>query len=141
LFYVRELFRIIDRLKHAGTSIVYISHFLEEVFQVADRVTVMRDGKVVAVHQVEDLDRRELVRLMLGRDIQSGDKVRVPSAADKAGMGEAVLSVDGLSCNGKLEGISFKLHPEPQLMIIGYGSSIGSSNERISKPFQARTNM
>ncbi len=125
-----ELFRIIDRLKHAGTSIVYISHFLEEVFQVADRVTVMRDGKVVAVHQVEDLDRRELVRLMLGRDIQSGDKVRVPSAADKAGMGEAVLSVDGLSRNGKFEGISFKLHRGE---VLGIAGLVGSGRTDLAR--------
>ena len=68
---VEHLFTIIGRLRGEGSGIVYISHRLEEVFAVADRVTVLRDGEIVATMPRADVDRGELIRLMVGRELQA----------------------------------------------------------------------
>ena len=64
------LFEVVRRLRDRGVTVIYISHRLEEVFKLADRVTVLRDGRVVGTHNVADVDRDALVRLMVGRDVQ-----------------------------------------------------------------------
>jgi len=66
---VDHLFAVITRLRGEGTGVVYISHRLEEVFTVADRITVLRDGEVIATSPRADLDRAELIRLMVGREL------------------------------------------------------------------------
>ncbi|OLC49806.1 MAG: D-xylose ABC transporter ATP-binding protein [Acidobacteria bacterium 13_1_40CM_65_14] len=66
---VDYLFAVITRLRGEGTGVVYISHRLEEVFTVADRITVLRDGEVIATSPRADLDRAELIRLMVGREL------------------------------------------------------------------------
>lgn len=108
-----ELFGIIRRLRGNGTGIVYISHFLDEVFAVADRVTVLRDGRVVHTGRASDLTRRDLIRLMLGRDVEaanSGEAERALSDRHREqGPGGEALRVEGLSCPGKFEDVSFTL--------------------------------
>jgi ABC-type sugar transport system ATPase subunit len=69
-----RLFAILRRLREGGTSLVYISHRLEEVFALADRVTVLRDGRRVATHEVADVDGERIVRDMVGRDVVRFDR-------------------------------------------------------------------
>ena len=66
---VEMLFRIIERLKNGGLAIVYISHHLPEIFRVADRVTVLRDGKLIGTEPVQDVTREEVVQMMVGQSI------------------------------------------------------------------------
>lgn len=66
---VELLFRIIERLKNEGLAIVYISHHLPEVFRIADRVTVLRDGKKIATKPVEEVSRQEVVQMMVGKSV------------------------------------------------------------------------
>jgi rhamnose transport system ATP-binding protein len=68
---VERLFAVINRLRDEGVGIVYISHRLEEIVQVADRVTVLRDGETVATRERAQLDRNELIQLMVGREISA----------------------------------------------------------------------
>ena len=68
---VERLFRVIGALRSEGAGIIYISHRLDEVAVIADRVTVLRDGQTIATRDVRDVDRAELVRLMVGRDIHA----------------------------------------------------------------------
>ena len=65
-----RLFELIGRLKKQGLAIVYISHFLEEVHRIADRITVLRDGKVVETRPVGDITEKDIVRMMVGREVQ-----------------------------------------------------------------------
>lgn len=87
---VERLFRLIRRLADRRLSVIYISHFLEEVFEVADTYTVLRDGRSVGEGRIEDASVREIVRLMVGRDIQE----MFPRS--KRVKGEVVLEVAGL---------------------------------------------
>lgn len=68
---LRRLFQIIRGLRERGVGIVYISHRLEEIFEIGDRVTVLRDGKVVGTHAVGEVDEARLVRMMIGRELEA----------------------------------------------------------------------
>ncbi|HKB13203.1 MAG TPA: sugar ABC transporter ATP-binding protein [Vicinamibacterales bacterium] len=83
---IEHLLEVVGRLRAQGTGIVYISHKLEEIFAIADRVTVLRDGQSIATRPRSDLDRAELVRLMVGRDPTALYGVRhVPGMPDPPG--------------------------------------------------------
>ncbi|MFM8321901.1 MAG: ATP-binding cassette domain-containing protein, partial [Chloroflexota bacterium] len=67
---VEHMFEIIQRLRQNGISIIYISHRLEEVFRISDRVSVMRDGRYLATKRTKDTNRQELINLMVGRELK-----------------------------------------------------------------------
>jgi len=86
-----QLFDVIDRLRAQGAGIVYISHRLEEIFGIADRITVLRDGQTIATAARTDVTRGDLIRLMVGRELASVfPKREVP-------LGDAVLELRGLT--------------------------------------------
>jgi rhamnose transport system ATP-binding protein len=68
---VASLFQVIARLRSEGVGVIYISHRLEEIAEVADRVTVLRDGETIATKRMEEVDRAELIRMMVGRELGS----------------------------------------------------------------------
>jgi rhamnose transport system ATP-binding protein len=68
---VESLFRVIARLRSEGVGVIYISHRLEEISAVADRVTVLRDGESIATKRIDEVDRAELIRMMVGRELES----------------------------------------------------------------------
>jgi ABC-type sugar transport system ATPase subunit len=84
------LFRIVKRLRDAGLLILYVSHRLEEVFSLADRVTVLRDGKCITTRDVSGLSRRELVRVMVGHDVS--DRFDLPMVDAAAPRLEAAVT-------------------------------------------------
>ncbi len=108
-----RLFDIIGGLKRDGAAIVYISHKIEEVFRIADVVTVLRDGRYVAAHPIEELDRDKLVALMVGRDL----KTFFP--ASTAEKGAVVLSVRGLTKAGAFHDVDFDVRRGEVLGIAG----------------------
>ena len=92
-FEVRRLMRIVRDLRAAGAGILYVSHRLDEIFELADRVTVLRGGRNVATRDVADLTKHELIELMLGPAAAASYETQPPPAAE----GEPVLEVRGLS--------------------------------------------
>lgn len=72
---VRELFRVIRRLRDAGTAVLFVSHFLDQVYEIADRMTVLRNGKAVGEWPVAELDRHRLIAAMLGRELDVLDAI------------------------------------------------------------------
>ncbi|TAP39574.1 sugar ABC transporter ATP-binding protein [Arthrobacter sp. S39] len=116
----QKLFGIIDRLKTTGWAIVYISHRMEELRRVGDRVVVLRDGRQVSTHHLADVDDRQLINEMAGRDL---DTVH-PAKAQESEIGKPVLSVDQLATsNGKVLDVSFELRAGE---ILGIGGLVGS---------------
>jgi rhamnose transport system ATP-binding protein len=79
---VASLFQVIARLRSDGVGVIYISHRLEEIAAVADRVTVLRDGETIATRRMDDVDRAELIRMMVGRELGSVFPKREISAGD-----------------------------------------------------------
>lgn len=101
---VQHLFGIARSLRTEGVAVLYISHRLEEVFALADRVTVMRDGKHISTNLIGDVTHNSLVTEMVGRDME-GRFARVPSVATD----EDMLSVDGLCKGGTFSNVSFNI--------------------------------
>lgn len=109
---VTALFRVMEDLKKAGVAIIYISHKMDEIFRVADTITVMRDGCHVATRPAAGLDERELIRLMVGRD-------PVTRATESPTLGEPALEIRNLETPGKFRDISFTLRRGEILGVAG----------------------
>ena len=114
---LQGLFDVMRRLAADGVALIYISHRLEEVFRITDRVTVMKDGLVVATTPTRDLDPDHLVRLMVGRDLHDvyGERRGQP--------GPTALSVTGLTRTGIIEDITFDVREGEILGIAGLAGS------------------
>ena len=110
---VELLFRIIKRLKNEGVTIVYISHRLDEVFEVSDRISVLRDGKYVTTVNTPETTRADLISYMVGRELGASHPPRANKPTD-----EVVLEVEKLTGNSVTD-ISFKLHRGEILGIAG----------------------
>lgn len=119
-----RLFELIHQLKAQGVGIIYISHRLEEVAQVGDRVTVLRDGEKIGTRQVGEVGVVDLVRMMVGRDIEQADLPPPP-----AGAGEA-LRVEGLSRPGQFEDVSFNLRWGE---IVGIAGLVGAGRTAVAE--------
>ncbi len=107
------LFKVIRVLKSQGVSIIYISHRMEEIFELSDRVSVLRDGKTIGTCNIEDIDMNGIVKMMIGREI--GD--RYPERDTK--IGDVVLEVDKLGRSGVFDDVSFKVHAGEVLGVSG----------------------
>jgi ribose transport system ATP-binding protein len=118
---VRHLFTILARLKEHGVTILYVTHRLAEVFEIADRVTVLRDGRRVTTEPVAGLDHDRLVELILGHELEASDNV-ARALAD-----EAALSVSGFEA-GALNGVSFAVGVGE---ILGITGLMGSGYEEL----------
>lgn len=114
----KHLFKIIDKLKSNGTSIIYVSHRLEEIFEIADRVTILRDGKVIDTLDVKDVDKKTLVRLMVGREVSEYMQHTANYSTD-----EVALKVENLTTDGVFENVSFDLKRGE---ILGISGLVGS---------------
>jgi ribose transport system ATP-binding protein len=108
-----RLFEIIRRLQRRGVGIVYISHRLVEVPFIGQRVTVLRDGRVMGTVTVDEADEATLVQMMVGRRL--AEQIPEPAATP----GETLLAVDKLSLSGVLDGVSLELHEGEILGIFG----------------------
>ncbi len=107
------LFRIIGGLRERGAAVIYISHKLEEVFRLADRVTVLRDGSHVATQAINALTPNRLIALMVGRELPQA----LPTAV--AAKGDAALSVRRLHKSGRFRDVSFEVRPGEILGLAG----------------------
>jgi ABC-type sugar transport system ATPase subunit len=113
------LFERIRHLSELGTTIIYISHRMEEIFEIADRITVLRDGRAMRTMDIADATYDEIVHLMIGKRLDEFLNVREQR---KKG-GEVVLEARGLSRDGLFEDISFKLHKGE---ILGFAGLVGA---------------
>jgi rhamnose transport system ATP-binding protein len=118
------LFDIARRLRKEGTAIIFITHRLEEVFEIADRVTVIRDGNKVGTVDREHLDVDDLVRMMVGRNL----KTLYPK--EKAEIGKTVLRVEGLSRAGEFKNVSFELRKGE---IVGLAGLVGAGRTEVAR--------
>ncbi len=118
-----NLFTIIKRITLTGTSVLYISHRLKEIFQIADRVMVLRDGKTVHVTDVGATTENEIIKYMVGRDIGNLFGEQSYERGEKV-----TLSVRNLSRKGAFEDISFELHEGE---ILGFSGLVGAGRSEI----------
>jgi rhamnose transport system ATP-binding protein len=125
---VRLLLQLVRDLRSQGTGIIYISHRLEEVFQVADRVTVLRDGESVGSRNIagEQVNESELIRLMVGRELSAEYPPR-----HKTSQGEPVLSVQNLGCSRSgIHAINFEIRAGE---ILGVAGLVGAGRTELAR--------
>src|ERR1041384_3522482 len=108
----RRLFELIRQLKRNGVAVIFISHFLEDVLEICDRVTVLKDGRKVSTSKASDLTKPEVISRMLGRDAGAtgadlDESVTLPTRSKLA----PVLRVTGLSREGEFTDVSFEVAP------------------------------
>ncbi len=121
---VKTLFQIIRKLKKSGVGIIYISHHMDEVFEIADTIAVLKDGEnVVNIDDVHSVNQFDLVQYMVGREIKN---IYPPIHTE---IGETVLHVEGLSTNF-VKDVSFELH---QGEILGFAGLVGSGRTEICR--------
>jgi rhamnose transport system ATP-binding protein len=121
---VADLFRLVRRLRDEGTGIVFISHRLEELAELADRITVLRDGSYVATRSIKDAERDDLIRLMVGRTITD----LFPK--QKVKPGEVVLKVENLAHAGSFQNVSFELRKGE---ILGMAGLVGAGRTNVAR--------
>jgi ribose transport system ATP-binding protein len=109
----RDLFRIIAQVKSKGVTVIFISHRLDEVKLICDRVTILRDGRLVANRDIEEVSVNDIIKLMVGRDILT----KYPKL--KSVRGREALSVEGLSRKGVIHEVSFSAYTGEILGIAG----------------------
>ncbi|NKZ27773.1 sugar ABC transporter ATP-binding protein [Vagococcus lutrae] len=121
---IRVLFGVMHKLKAQGVSIVYISHRMEEIFEMCDRITVMRDGISVSTRQIAETQMEQVVREMVGREI--GDFY--PEKTSE--IGEVRFEVENLALDGVFEDISFNVRSGE---ILGFSGLMGAGRTEIMR--------
>lgn len=121
---ISKLFDVISSLKKEGVSIVYISHRMEEIFAICDRITVMRDGKTVDTKAIPETNFDEVVRKMVGRELTDRFPKRNPNP------GETVLQVKGLTKKGHFRDVNFSVHSGE---IVGVSGLMGAGRTEIMR--------
>lgn len=107
------LFQVVNSLREKGVSIVYISHRMEEIFELCDRITVLRDGSYIDTKKICDTDMNDVVKMMIGREIGERYPLR------EAKIGNVAFEVKGLTCPGVFENVSFQVHSGEVLGVSG----------------------
>lgn len=123
---IEELFRIINQLRQKGVGIVYITHRMEEIKKIADRVTVLRDGQYIGTADVKDISIDQIIRMMVGREIYETSQI---STSDDDGK-EIVLEVKNLKRGNVIKDVSFKLRKGE---ILGIAGLIGSGRTEVAR--------
>ncbi len=121
---VKMLFKTIALLKKQGVAVVYISHRLEEVFDVADRATVLRDGKLIGTADIKDIDKNKLITMMVGRELTD-----VFPQGD-AEIGDTILEVKDFASKNVFKNINFALRKGE---ILGFYGLIGAGRSEVMR--------
>jgi ribose transport system ATP-binding protein len=121
---LEKLFQVVRSLQAQGIGIIYISHRLKEIFEIADEVTILKDGRYVAAQSVSEVTMDDLVRLMIGRDLKDVYPGRSSTP------GDILLEVNNVSQARLLRNISFRLHAGE---IVGFAGIIGSGRTELAR--------
>jgi len=122
----KALFEIIHKLKSQGVTIIYVSHRLEEIFEICDRASIMRDGEFITTLEINKTSREELIHAMVGRNVSSVAVRMKPSPKTE----EVVLKVENLSDGTKFEQVNFKLYKGE---ILGFFGLVGAGRTEVMR--------
>lgn len=123
---VEKLFSLMRSLKQKGVGILFVTHFLEQVYEVCDRVTVMRNGKFVGEYNIDELPRLKLVAAMLGKDFDDLAAIKPEGATSTSD--EVILDAEGLSHKGTIKPFNFKIRKGE---VVGVTGLLGSGRSEM----------
>jgi galactofuranose transport system ATP-binding protein len=127
---VAVLFDVMRRLRGEGVAVIFISHRLDELYQVCDRVTVMRDGRTVSTHRMAEMDKLHLVSAMLGRDLETVRARSTGFTAAHAAAGNVVMSAEGLRIGRKVRDARVEVR---ERQIVGLAGLLGSGRTEVAR--------
>ncbi len=121
---IGKLFGLIRLLKQEGVSIIFVSHHMNEIFELCDSFTVMKDGCLVGCGKVDEVSQGELVQMMIGRELTQ----MYPQRGAK--LGEVVLKVEGLNVKGRVKNVSFEVRSGE---VLGFSGLVGSGRTELMR--------
>jgi galactofuranose transport system ATP-binding protein len=127
---VAVLFDVMRRLRAEGVAVIFISHRLDELYQVCDRITVMRDGRTVTTSRMADIDKLHLISAMLGRDLETVRARSTGFSAAHAAAGDVVLSAEGLRIGRKVRDARVEVR---ERQIVGLAGLLGSGRTEVAR--------
>ena len=131
---VAELFRIMRHLRDKGVAILFVSHFIEQVYEIADRMTILRNGRLVGEHLTKDLSRLQLVSAMIGRELGVFEEVErlAGDAADavEGATGTPVLEAVGVGRRGSIAPFDLRINPGE---VVGLAGLLGSGRSELAR--------
>ncbi len=125
---VEKLFGMMNRLKEQGVGIIFVTHFLEQVYAVCDRITVLRNGELVGEYPIAELPRVELVAKMMGKNFD--DLASIKDADDTCIKDELIIDANGLSHKGKIKPFDLEIHKGE---VIGLTGLLGSGRSELAR--------
>jgi simple sugar transport system ATP-binding protein len=127
---VEKLFTVMRRLRDEGVAIVFVSHFLDQVYEIADRMTILRNGRLVEERMVADTTQLELVRLMIGRELEVLDRLDRAAPQTAGESGTPVLTAVGLGRKNTLEATDLALFEGE---VVGIAGLLGSGRTELAR--------
>jgi simple sugar transport system ATP-binding protein len=125
---VEELFALMRRLKEDGVAILFVSHFLDQIYEVCDRMTVLRNGTRVGEHLIGDLDQVGLVKLMIGKDLDELEELEEHHL--RPAVGEPLLEAEGLGRAGGIAPFDLEIHNGE---VVGLAGLLGSGRTELAR--------
>jgi monosaccharide-transporting ATPase len=127
---VETLYSVIERLREDGTSIVFVSHFLDQIYRISDRMTILRNGKLVSERLVADTPQFELVELMIGRELDTLRELDSREPVMVSDEQTPVVEVLGIGRKGALEATDLRLHAG---QVVGIAGLLGSGRTELAR--------
>ncbi|WP_328746978.1 sugar ABC transporter ATP-binding protein [Streptomyces sp. NBC_00285] len=125
---VLELFRLMRQLRDEGVAILFVSHFLDQIYEICDRMTVLRNGTLVGEHMVRDLDQVGLIELMIGKALDQLEELHDQQL--HADVGESLLKAEGLGRNGGIAPFDLEINKGE---VVGLAGLLGSGRTELAR--------
>jgi simple sugar transport system ATP-binding protein len=125
---VEQLFKALRALRESGMAILFVTHFLDQVYAISDRITVLRNGKLVGEYLARDLDHAALVAAMVGRAMSNG--ATTAPTASTAAAGAPVLTARDVQRKGSVSGVNLEIRPGE---VLGFAGLLGSGRTEVAR--------
>ncbi|MGP4041403.1 sugar ABC transporter ATP-binding protein [Gracilibacillus sp. D59] len=127
---VQQLFTVMRQLKEEGLAIVFVSHFLDQIYEITDRLTVLRNGEWVGEYKTKEIDRMELVSKMIGKELQEMGAITSKSSVNQTEIPASFLKADEIELKGKIDPFDLEMRKGE---IVGLAGLLGSGRTEMAR--------
>lgn len=128
---VKDLFAIMRKIRDSGVAILFVSHFLDQIYEITDRLTVLRNGQFIEEVMTKDTPRNELIGMMIGKSAQELSQIGAKKTRHEVGQGEQpIVSVKGLGRTGKINPTDLDIHKG---QVVGFAGLLGSGRTELGR--------
>jgi len=126
-----QLFGVMRKLKSEGVAIIFITHFIDQVYEISDRISVLRNGSLVGTYDTSSISRLDLIAKMIGRNLTEFDEMsRIKLESSKQIKGEALLEAEQLGLTGSIEPLDLEMHAGE---VLGFAGLLGSGRTEVAQ--------